>query len=115
MQKQKYTYDGKFEGNILVVGKTGRGKTCFAQRIAVNNLFDELKKMEWVSQIELPAWRAAEIQSCFAAPDEFHNPSRVKEADGLLVHFNKINSRSFWGRQYIWRKRKKMDRLIVMD
>ena len=27
MDEIKYTYDGKFEGNILTVGRTGCGKT----------------------------------------------------------------------------------------
>ena len=31
MDKIKYTYDGKFEGNILIVGRTGCGKTTFVQ------------------------------------------------------------------------------------
>ena len=26
-----YVYDGKFSGNILVVGRTGCGKTAFVQ------------------------------------------------------------------------------------
>ena len=34
-----YTYDVKFEGNILVVGQTGCGKTTFIQKLAKNNLF----------------------------------------------------------------------------
>ena len=34
-----YTYDGKFEGNILVVERTGCGKTGFAQKLAVNRFF----------------------------------------------------------------------------
>ena len=30
-EQMKYTYDGKFEGNILIVGRTGCGKTTFVQ------------------------------------------------------------------------------------
>ena len=33
MDEVNYTYDGKFEGNILVVGKTGCGKTTFVQNL----------------------------------------------------------------------------------
>ena len=29
MDEITYTYDGKFEGNILIVGRTGCGKTTF--------------------------------------------------------------------------------------
>ena len=31
-----YNYDAKFEGNILVVGKTGCRKTTFVQNIGKN-------------------------------------------------------------------------------
>ena len=33
MDEVNYTYDGKFDGNILVVGKTGCGKTTFVQNL----------------------------------------------------------------------------------
>ena len=49
MQTQKYTYDGEFEWNILVVGKTEFGKTYSVLRITANKFFGELKKVEWVS------------------------------------------------------------------
>ena len=35
----KYNYDGKFDGNILVVGRTGCGKTTFIQQLGKNELF----------------------------------------------------------------------------
>lgn len=41
----KYCYDGKFEGNILVVGQTGCGKTTFIKNQAKNNLLGELKEI----------------------------------------------------------------------
>ena len=58
MQK-KYVYRENFEGKILVMEKTGCGKTSFVQKIGVNNIFDDLKKVEWVSRIN------AEIQLSF--------------------------------------------------
>ena len=33
MDEVNYTYDGKFESNILVVGRTGCGKTTFVQNL----------------------------------------------------------------------------------
>ena len=30
-------YDGKFIGNILIVGRTECGKTTFVQKLALNN------------------------------------------------------------------------------
>lgn len=47
-EEEKYVYDEKFERNILVVGKTGCGKTSFVQKIDVNNLFGDFRKVEWV-------------------------------------------------------------------
>ena len=34
MAVAEYSYDGKFEGNILIVGQTGCGRTTFIQNIA---------------------------------------------------------------------------------
>ena len=39
-----YTYNGKFEGNILVVGRTGCGKTTFVQNVGKKNYLVTLKK-----------------------------------------------------------------------
>ena len=33
MDEIKYTYDGKFEGNILIVGRTACGKTTSVQNL----------------------------------------------------------------------------------
>ena len=38
MDEIKYTYDGKFEGNILIMGRTGCGKTRFVQNLGENKL-----------------------------------------------------------------------------
>ena len=59
-----YIYDGKFSGNILVVGRTACGKTGFVQRLAVNRFFGDLIKAGWVSYMKLDKKREAEIQSC---------------------------------------------------
>ena len=69
-----YTYDGKFEGNILVAGRTGCGKTGFVQKLAVNKFFGELLKTEWVSYAKLDKQREAEIQSCFDCKTDFYYP-----------------------------------------
>ena len=42
----KAIYDGQFRGNIIVVGKIECGKTCFLQRLALNNFFGKLVKTE---------------------------------------------------------------------
>ena len=44
MDGVNYSYDGKFEGNILVVGRTGCGKTTFGQNLGKTNYLGTLKK-----------------------------------------------------------------------
>ena len=61
----EYSYDGKFEGNILIVGQTGCGKATSIQKIAKNNLFGELKEIFWISKIPLSAKREKNISTCF--------------------------------------------------
>ena len=43
--KVNYTYDAKFEGNILVVGRTGCGKTTFIQNLGKNKMFGDIKEV----------------------------------------------------------------------
>ena len=52
-------YDGEFRGNILVVGRTGYGKT-FLEKLSLNNFFGEIIKTEWVSRIDIDKTREAE-------------------------------------------------------
>ena len=55
-----YIYDANFIGNVLIVGRTGCGKTYLTQ-IAVNKFFGKLKRVEWASYIDLGKGREAEI------------------------------------------------------
>ena len=55
-------YDGQFGSNILVVGKTGCGKTHFLQKLTVNKFSGKLIKAEWVSGIDIHKRREAENQ-----------------------------------------------------
>lgn len=61
-----YIYDGKFEGNILVVGRTSCGKTTFVQNLAKNKRFSNLKEVIWSSKILLSKEREDQIKECFA-------------------------------------------------
>ena len=74
---QNYVYSGKFNGNILIVGRTECGKTTFMQRLALFNFFGDLKEAEWVSGIKLTKVREAEIQSNFSCELNFSYPTDV--------------------------------------
>ena len=88
-----YVYDGKFSGNILVVGRTGCGKTPFVQKLAINRFFGELNAAEWVSSIKLNKAREAEIQSCFECELDFYYPRNKEQFEELLEYFKtKSNS-----------------------
>ena len=58
-------YDGQFYGNVLVVGRTGCGKTKFLEKLGLNNVFSDIIKTEWISDIDIDKKREAEIQSYF--------------------------------------------------
>ena len=48
-----YSFDGKFEGNILVLGRAGCGKTTFIENLGKNRMFREIKDVMWLSKISL--------------------------------------------------------------
>ena len=53
MDEVNYTYDGKFEGIVLIAGRTGCGKTTFVQNLGESKLFGDIKEVYWISKIEL--------------------------------------------------------------
>ena len=53
--------DAQFRGNVLIVGKTGCGKTQFVQKLGLNNFFGKIAKTERVSSIPLSKSREAGI------------------------------------------------------
>ena len=88
-----YVYDGKFSGNILIVGRTGCGKTALVEKLAINKFFGELNKAEWVSFIKLEKQKEAEIQSCFECKLDFYYPRNKEQFEELLEYFKtKSNS-----------------------
>ena len=88
-----YVYVGKFSHNILIVGRTGCGKTALVQKVAINKFFGELNKAEWVSFIKLEKQREAEIQSCFECELDFYYSRNKEQFEELLEYFKtKSNS-----------------------
>ena len=65
MDEVDYAYNGKFERNILVVGKTGCGKTNFLQNLGKNRLFGDIKVVFWISKIKLSTKTEDSIKDCF--------------------------------------------------
>ena len=115
---QNNIYNEQFRGNILVVGKTGCGKTSFVQKLGLNNFFGKIVKIEWMSSIFLRKATEAEIQACFNAEVEFHYAEDTEKLKELIQTFkhrtedlveNDNISNSVFGENKI------MDCLIVMD
>ena len=111
-------YNGQFSGNILVVGRTGCGKTTFLEKLGLNNCFGNIIKIEWISGIDTDKQKEAEIQSYFSNETEVHVAKEQDELDSLIETFkiwspeesndnNNVNN-SFG-------ENKKLDQLIIMD
>ena len=89
MDNVEYCYDGKFEGNILIVRQTGCEKTILIQNIAKNDLFGELKEIFWISKISLPTERKENIKSCFKKHVDFKYPQNLNDFDMELDFFQR--------------------------
>ena len=85
-------YDGQFYGNVLVVGRTGCGKTTFLEKLGVHNFFGKIIKTERISGIEIDKQRETEIQSYFSNETEVHIAKEQDELDSLIETF-KLRSR----------------------
>ena len=112
-------YDGKFSGNILIVGRTECGKTTFVQKLALNNFFGNLKKVKWVSGIRLSQKREAEIESNFPCEVKFSYPLDEDELNDKLEEF-KLESESENdsidnNNVNVFGEKSTRDRLIVFD
>ena len=108
----KYSYNGKFEGNILIVGRTGCGKTTFVQNLAKNKLFGQITEVYSVSKIELSKERES-IEASFEDQEvSFHYPNNTDDFDYLIDVFKRRKSEyvnNELGEKMI------LDKLIVMD
>ena len=51
--EMNYCYNAKFEGNILIVSRTGCGKTTFVQNLGKKKMFGKIKELIWVLKIPL--------------------------------------------------------------
>ena len=62
MKMENFLYNRQFRRNVLIVDRTGCGKTYFIQKLPVNNFFGDSVKAVKVSYILLDKTREAEIQ-----------------------------------------------------
>ena len=86
--EMNYSFDAKFEGNILVVGRTGCGKKTFMQNLGKNKMFGEIKEMIWLSKIPLSREREKNISDCFIDEQiDFKCPNTVEDFEDLLDFF----------------------------
>ena len=116
----KYIYDGKFRGNILVLGRTECGKTSFVQKLALYDFFGKLKNAKWVSGIHLNESREAEIESNFSCDISFFYPNDINELADLIEEFKlevetEKNEKNESENVTIFGEIINRDRLIVFD
>ena len=77
----EYFYDAKFEGNILIVGQTGCGKTTFVQNLPKNKMFGSINDVCWLSKISLSGDIEENIGDCFDLHLDFKYPKNFEEFD----------------------------------
>ena len=64
--EKEYTYNGQFDGNILVVDRTGCGKAPFIEKLGKNKLFgSQIKDVFWVSKTVLSEEREEFLRKRF--------------------------------------------------
>ena len=118
MNDTKYIYDGRFKGNILVLGRTECGKTTFVQKLALYDFFGKLKNAKWVSGTTFNASREAEIESNFSCKVSFFYPNDVNELGDLLEEFKlEVETEKMTDKNNvnIFGEIINRDRLIVLD
>ena len=87
--EKEYTYNGQFNGNILVVGRTGCGKKTFIQKLGTNNLFGSgITDVFWVSKILLSSEREDQIRDSFIDQKvHFSYPNDLDDFNYLVGNF----------------------------
>ena len=93
---EEHTYDGKFEGNVLIVGRTGCGKTTFIKKLAQNKMFgNDIVNVFWVSKIFLSPEREEAIRDCFVDQNvQFAYPNNIEDFNYLIDNFMSEKSQS---------------------
>ena len=87
-----YTNDYKFNGNILIVGQTGCGKSTFIQNLAKTKIFGKLKEIFWLSKIKISQEREQNISRLFNLKVNFKYPQTLDEFSMEHDFYQKIDS-----------------------
>ena len=92
--ENKYSFDGKFEGNILIVGRTGCGKTTFIQNLGKNKMFgNDIIEVFWVSKIFLNKEREDAIRDSFEDKKvHVSYPQDLNEFNYLIENFMQVKA-----------------------
>ena len=112
---ENLTYDGRFFGNILVVGQTCCGKTSFVQNLGKNKIFGDIKTLDWISKLELSKDREQQIRKtfCYASVD-FYYPDDIYEFETVLETLKDNKEINIESDLEIG-ENDNLDRFIVMD
>ena len=110
----EYSYDEKFNGNILVVGRTSCGKTPFIQQLRKNQIFGtEIKDVFWVSKIFLSKDREDVLRESFKDQDvNFSYPQDLDDFNYFLGNFTQ--NKSEYTKNEVGEELE-IDKLIIMD
>ena len=73
MDDIKHRFDGKFEGNILIVGRARCGKTTFVQNLGKSQLFGDISSVYWISKTFLSQEREDNIRQSFSNQKVYFN------------------------------------------
>ena len=107
-----YSYDGQFEENIMMVGRTGCGKITFIQNLGKNRMFGkDLNFVFCVSKIRLSGEREDVIRESFPEQTvKFTYPNNLDDFNFFMSE-KMPESGDSDGR----REKTGIDKLIVMD
>ena len=81
MDEIKFSFDGEFERNILIVGRTGCVKTTFVENLGRSKLFRDIFEVYWISKITLSDDRENCIKDSFNNQDVYFNYPDVEDVE----------------------------------
>ena len=109
-------YGRKFQGNILVVGGTGCGKTTFTQKLGKNRMFgEETADVFLVSKIRLTKERERAVRDSLEGQEVHFSYPRDIDGFGHLIDNFAQDKSEYVGDGTMMGENLAIIRLIVMD